>query len=472
MTSSVHPVVLCGGAGTRLWPMSRKLLPKQFLPLVSEHSMLQETVLRVQGIPGAEAPLVVSNNEHRFLVAEQLREVGVESAVQILEPVGRNTAPAVAVAALHVYAINPDAVLLVLPADHLIREWTKFQELALQATELAAKGWLMTFGIRPNHPATGYGYIESGEALEGNACRVARFVEKPNEATAQAFIDCGRFHWNSGMFAFSAARFLDELERFRPDILAAARGALEHSTRDMDFVRLDHQHFANCPADSVDYAVMEKTDRAATIPVDIEWSDVGSWSTLWEVADKDETNNAIRGDVHTLDVENSYIRAESRMVSVLGIKNAIVVETSDAVLVADRSRAQQVKDIVGRLDRAKRQEHLSHKRVYRPWGYYECIDAGNRFQVKRLMVKPQQALSLQMHHHRAEHWVVVSGTAKVTCNDKTMLVSENESTYIPIGATHRLENPGKVPLFLIEVQSGAYLGEDDIVRFEDVYRRK
>ncbi|HEY9381747.1 MAG TPA: mannose-1-phosphate guanylyltransferase/mannose-6-phosphate isomerase [Burkholderiales bacterium] len=472
MSQSIYPVVLCGGAGTRLWPMSRKALPKQFLSLVSERSMLQETVLRVQGMPNSAGPVVVSNNEHRFLVAEQLREIDVTATAQILEPVGRNTAPAIAVAALHINAINPDGVLLVLPADHLIKNEAAFRDAVQRVIPLAAKGWLMTFGIKPDRPATEYGYIECGDVIEGDGVfKVARFVEKPDEERAQAFIESGRFNWNSGMFAFSAAKFIEELGRHRPDILEGARAAWSNSTRDLDFVRLDEKHFAACPADSVDYAVMEKTDRAATIPVDIGWSDVGSWSTLWDVADKDAQGNVLRGDVHAVATKNCYVRAEKRMVSVLGIEDAVVVETGDAVLVAHRSCVQQVKDIVGHLDRMHRQEHLTHKRVYRPWGYYECIDGGNRFQVKRLMVKPQHALSLQMHHHRAEHWVVVSGTARVTCGENVALVSENQSTYIPIGTKHRLENPGKVPLFLVEVQSGGYLGEDDIVRFEDQYHR-
>lgn len=452
--------------------MSRKLLPKQFLPLVSEHSVLQETLLRLDGLPDCGEPIIVGNNEHRFLVAEQLREIGKTAAAQILEPVGRNTAPAVAVAALQVRAFDPTGILLVLPADHLIANAPAFREAVQRVIGVAADGWLVTFSIKPEFAATGYGYIQCGAPIDGaEICRISRFVEKPDAATAQQLLESGSFGWNSGMFAFTADAFLTELERFRPDILHAARASWESGVRDMDFIRLDPARFAACPADSIDYAVMEKTDRAATVSVDIGWSDIGSWDALWEVDAKDASDNVIRGDVHAVAVQNSYIRAEGRMVSALGVRNLVVVETSDAVLVADRSFAQDVKDIVSHLDRAKRQEHVSHKRVYRPWGYYECIDAGARYQVKRLMVKPQHALSLQMHHHRAEHWVVVSGTAKVTCDDRTMLVSENESTFIPIGAVHRLENPGKVPLFLIEVQSGTYLGEDDIIRFEDNYDR-
>jgi mannose-1-phosphate guanylyltransferase/mannose-6-phosphate isomerase len=472
MSERIHPVILCGGSGTRLWPMSRRALPKQFLPLVSERSMLQDTLLRLLGLDFAP-PIVVSNNEHRFLVAEQLREIDIELGAQILEPVGRNTAPAAAVAALSVQEKDPAGVLLVLPADHLIRDVYRFHDAVRRAARLASSGTLVTFGITPDQPATGYGYIERGDAIdaEGGAFRVARFVEKPERARAEEFLASGRFSWNSGMFAFAAGRLLEEIGKHRADILAASRTAWEKAKRDLDFLRLDERAFAACPAESIDYAVMEKTDAAAVIPVDIGWSDVGSWSTLWEVGEKDGRGNVVRGDVHLRDAENCYVRAESRMVSVLGVKNAIVVETDDALLVADQSQVQKVKDIVGHLDGAHRTEHLTHTRVYRPWGYYESIDAGNRFQVKRIMVKPGAALSLQMHHHRAEHWIAVSGTARVTRGDEVVLLAENQSTYIPIGTRHRLENPGKVPLFLIEVQSGGYLGEDDIVRFEDLYKR-
>ena len=473
MLSKLYPVVLCGGAGSRLWPMSRQLLPKQFLPLLSERTMLQETVERLRGLAGAEPPTVVSNNEHRFLVAEQLRAIGAPPRAQILEPLGRNTAPAVAVAALALERKDPDSVMLVLPADHLIRDVETFHLAIGKAAAAARAGFLVTFGVRPDHPATGYGYIEGGAPIEDHddVFRVARFVEKPDAATARKFVERGTFAWNSGMFVLGARRYLEELGRHAPAILAASRAAWEKAATDLDFVRLDEASFAACPADSIDYAVMEKTDAAAVVPVDIGWSDVGSWATLWEVGEKDASGNVLRGDVHVQAAENCYVRAEKRMVSVLGLSDAVVVETDDAVLVASKDEAQKVKDIVGRLDAAKRTEHVSHRRVYRPWGYYESIDAGDRFQVKRLMVKPGAALSLQMHHHRAEHWVVVSGTAKVTRGDEVTLVAENESTYIPIGTKHRLENPGKVPLHLIEVQSGGYLGEDDIVRFEDAYKR-
>jgi mannose-1-phosphate guanylyltransferase/mannose-6-phosphate isomerase len=473
MHNRIHPVILSGGSGTRLWPMSRRLLPKQFLPLLSERSMLQDTILRLSGLEETTNPIIVSNNEHRFLVAEQLREIDVAPGAQILEPVGRNTAPAVAIAAMLVAATDPDGVLLVLPADHLILKVEAFHDAVVSAARLARNGALVTFGIKPSEPAVGYGYIERGEALSGGygGFRVSRFVEKPDRDAAIKLLESGRYAWNSGMFVLGARQYLEELGRFRPDIVEASRRAWDRRATDLDFLRLDAEAFAACPSDSIDYAVMERTDRAAVLPVDIGWSDVGSWTTLWEVGSKDRSGNVTRGDVHLRETENCYVRAESRMVSVLGLRNAIVVETDDAVLVADQSKAQAVKDIVGHLDDTKRSEHISHTRVYRPWGWYESIDGGERFQVKRIMVKPGAALSLQMHHHRAEHWVVVAGTAKVTCSDKVMLIAENESTYIPIGTKHRLENPGKLPLHLIEVQSGGYLGEDDIVRFDDLYRR-
>ncbi|HTQ74987.1 MAG TPA: mannose-1-phosphate guanylyltransferase/mannose-6-phosphate isomerase [Burkholderiales bacterium] len=474
MAATFYPLVLSGGSGSRLWPMSRRLLPKQFLPLTSEHSLLQDTLARLRGVEGACAPIIVSNSEHRFLVAEQLREIGVRPDVQILEPVGRNTAPAVAVAALHVQSRNPDGCLLVLPSDQLIQDVPAFHAAIATALPLAAGGSLVTFGIAPRGPVTGYGYIERGEPISGSggSHRVARFVEKPDLDTARRYVASGRFFWNSGMFVFLAKRYLEELDRFRPDIASAARAAWQAGKSDLDFLRLDAAAFEACPSDSVDYAVMERTSASVMVQADMGWSDVGSWASLWETAKKDESGNAVHGDVDLRDARGCYVRAESRLVSVLGATDLVVVETDDAVLVADKSRTQEVKEVVETLDRKARTEHVSHSRVYRPWGYYESIDAGDRFQVKRIMVKPGEALSLQMHHHRAEHWVVVSGTARVTRDEETKLLAENESTYIPIGTRHRLENPGKTPLFLIEVQSGGYLGEDDIVRFEDRYKRE
>ena len=473
MKGKLHPVVLCGGSGSRLWPMSRRLLPKQFLPLVTKNTLLQDTVLRLKAIGDAEAPIVISNNEHRFLVAEQLNELGVKPAVQILEPMGRNTAPAVAVAALHVRKEHGDGLLLVLASDHAVADTAAFATAVNAAAAAATRGNIATFGIKPTYPATGYGYIERGDALDAasHTYRIARFVEKPDAKRAAEYLASGRFYWNSGMFVFRAGQLLGELERLRPDILAAAEKALAAATRDLDFLRLDAKTFEACPAESIDYAVMEKVANGAVVAADMGWSDVGSWSALWEIGEKDENGNVLRGDAHATDVANSYVRADGRLVYVFGLKDVLVVDTDDAVLVGDRARSQEVKDFVEHLDRSKRSEHLSHTRVYRPWGYYESIDAGPRFQVKRLMVKPGEALSLQMHHHRAEHWVVVSGTARVTKDDQVLMISENESTYIPIGTKHRLENPGKLPLELIEVQSGTYLGEDDIVRFDDRYGR-
>jgi mannose-1-phosphate guanylyltransferase/mannose-6-phosphate isomerase len=469
---SFYPVILSGGSGSRLWPMSRRLLPKQFLPLVSSRTLIQDTVLRLQGIAGARDPIVVSNDEHRFFVAEQMQQIGVQPALQILEPVGRNTAPAVAVVALHVHSIDPDACLVVLPSDHVIRDVPALHAAIAEALPLAASGSLVAFGVRPEGPVTGYGYIERGEPVPGSAqgFRVARFVEKPDLATAERYVASGRFFWNSGMFVFRPRRFLEELWRFRPDILTAASAAWEASKRD-GITRLDAAAFAACPSDSIDYAVMERTSSSAMVQADIGWSDVGSWTALWEVAEKDARDNVAHGDVDLRDASGCYVRAGDRMVAALGVRDLVIVETKDAVLVAEKSRTQDVKAVVERLERQARSEHVHHPRVHRPWGYYESIDAGEGFQVKRIVVKPGEALSLQMHRHRAEHWVVVSGTARVTRGDEIRLLSENESTDIPVGTKHRLENVGHTPLFLIEVQSGSYLGEDDIVRFEDRYQR-
>lgn len=472
MLPELVPVILCGGSGSRLWPMSRKLLPKQFLPLVTEHSLLQDTALRLKGLRTSR-PVVVANNEHRFLAAEQLHAIGVAPRALLLEPVGRNTAPAIAAAAMLVARDDPDAVLLVLPSDHLIGDVPAFHRAVRRAATLAAAGQLVTFGIEPTGPATGYGYIESGQPIpkQRGAFRIKRFVEKPTLKRAKAFLARKGFLWNSGMFAFTARRYLEELGRFRPRIAAAAGSALDRAAGDLDFLRLDQASFASCPSDSVDYAVMENTDAGAVVRADIRWSDVGAWSALWEVGRKDAMKNVVRGDVWLHDARNCYVRADSRHVSVLGARDLVVVETSDAVLVADRGRSQEVKDVVERLQRGKRSEHVSHTRVYRPWGYYESVDNGARFQVKRLMVKPGHSLSLQRHRKRAEHWVVVSGIARVTRGEDTLHLRENQSTFIPLGAKHRLENPGKDPLFVIEVQSGSYLGEDDIQRFGDRYNR-
>ncbi len=463
------PVILSGGSGTRLWPLSRESHPKQFLPLLGDRSLLQMTWLRLRGLPGMSPPLVVANEEHRFLVAEQLRLVEATPSALVLEPVGRNTAPAIAVAAMRAMADGGDPVLLVLPSDHVIADEPGFRAAVLQALPAAEAGELVTFGIVPTAPETGYGYIK---AAAGEGVRpVLEFVEKPDAQTAQGYLASGDYFWNSGMFAFRASRYLEELQRTRPAMVAAARESLDKATRDADFLRLDKDAFAACPSDSIDYAVMESTDRAAVLPINVGWNDVGSWSALWSVVDQDGDGNAHRGDVVARDCRNTLAIGDKRLIALIGLDDVVVVDTDDAVLVAHRDRVQEVKDVVATLKRDKRTQATWHRKVYRPWGSYDGIDSGERFQVKRIIVKPGASLSLQMHHHRAEHWIVVKGTARVTCGEKVFLLAENESTYIPLGSKHRLENPGKQPLELIEVQSGSYLGEDDIVRFEDVYGR-
>lgn len=430
--------------------------------------MLQATWERIA--PFAEAgPIVVSNEDHRFMVAEQLREVGVSPSAILLEPAGRNTAPAIAAAAFEASRGGADPLLLVLPSDHVIRDAAAFRTAVQNAATAAEAGKLVTFGIVPTTAETGYGYIR---AVAGDGVRaVKQFVEKPDAATAEGYVSSGDYFWNSGMFLFRASRYLEELGRHAPAMLEAVRTAYDRARRDEDFIRLEKESFSACPADSIDYAVMEKTDDAAVLPISVGWNDVGSWSALWEVADQDDDGNAHHGDVIALDCRNTLAWGDGRLVTLLGLSDVVVVDTDDTLLVAHREKVQQVKDIVARLKQEGRTQTALHRKVYRPWGAYDSIDNGERFQVKRITVKPGAALSLQMHHHRAEHWIVVSGTAKVTCGDKTVLLSENQSTYIPLGVTHRLENPGKLPLELIEVQSGSYLGEDDIVRFEDVYGR-
>ncbi|MCP5425904.1 MAG: mannose-1-phosphate guanylyltransferase/mannose-6-phosphate isomerase [Gammaproteobacteria bacterium] len=465
------PVVLSGGTGSRLWPLSREIHPKQFLSLANSRSLLQNTVLRAQHLPGATAPVVVCNETHRFLVAEQLHSLALSPAAIILEPVGRNTAPAVAVAALHSLEQGEDPLLLVLPADHVITEQDAFCNTVTAVLGHAEAGKLITFGIVPRSPETGYGYIKAGPA-DGTVSPVERFVEKPDQDTARQYVASGHYYWNSGMFLFRASRFLEELELFSPAILAACRQAYATHQRDLDFLRLERDAFTTCPSDSIDYAIMEKTADAVVKPLDVAWSDIGSWSALWEVGEHDANGNSLRGDVVTLATRDSYVYSSDRLVATLGVDDLIVIETSDAVLVAHKSQVQDVKQIVTRLQEEQRPEYRTHRKVYRPWGSYDSIDTAARFQVKHITVNPGASLSLQMHHHRAEHWTVVRGTARVTRGDEVFLLSENQSTYIPVGTLHRLENPGKIPLELIEVQSGSYLEEDDIVRFDDAYGRQ
>ena len=467
----LYPVILSGGSGTRLWPVSRALYPKQLQALVSDKSLLQETALRLHGQPEVAGPLVICNNDHRFVIGEQLQQIGIQPEAVMLEPVGRNTAAAAAVAALYLVARDPEAMMAVLAADHAIGDVAGFRAGVAIAINQARAGKLVTFGIKASSPNTGYGYIESGAGLGPGAFAVASFKEKPDAATAATYVASGRYYWNGGMFVFRAATFLAELERLQPAVLAACKGALDGARRDLDFLRLEEKSFAASPSISIDYAVMEHTKAAAVIPVDIGWSDVGAWNALWEIGSKDGAGNVVQGDVLLRDVKNSYIRGEKLLIAALGLEDLLVVETGDAILIAPRARADEVKELVGELKKRGRPEETAHRRHYRPWGYYESIDDGDGFQVKHLMVKPGGKLSLQMHHHRAEHWVVVNGTGKIVRGQETLLLGPNEGTYFPIGMHHRLENPGKVALHLIEVQSGSYLGEDDIVRLEDIYQR-
>jgi len=466
------PLILSGGSGTRLWPVSRKNLPKQFLALAGKGTLFQQTLQRTMRLPNVAAPIVVASDDHRFLAADQLLELGIENATIVLEPLARNTAPAIALGALQALRRGGDPLLLVLPADHLIGDTEAFLDVVQQATSLADQGWLVTFGIRPDRPETGFGYIRRAQAIDASGFQVEQFVEKPDLATAESYLSDGRYDWNSGMFLFKASRYLEELAEHAPEMLAAVRAADAKTTADLDFVRIDQEAFSHVPDRSIDYAVMEKTLRAAVIPVSCGWSDIGSWSALWLTGEKDTDGNLSEGDTLSIDSHNSLLRSHDRhLLATVGIDDLIVVTTPDATLVAHRDAAQDVKRIVEKLKASSRTEHSLHRVVHRPWGSYDSLESRDRFQVKRIVVKPGASLSLQKHHHRAEHWIVVSGTAEVTCDDKVFLLGENQSTYIPLGSVHRLRNPGKVVLELIEVQSGSYLGEDDIVRFDDVYGR-
>lgn len=466
----IVPVVMAGGSGTRLWPLSRSLFPKQFLSLATNQSMLQETIKRTFGLDTSKAVLLCNEN-HRFLVAEQLRALNYKGARILLEPAGRNTAPALALAAFDIIHTRQDGVMMVMAADHVIEDTTAFEQAVNQAMPLALDGQLLTFGIVASVPETGYGYIKRGTQLNDTAYKVEQFVEKPDLATAKQYLESGNYYWNSGMFLFKASVYLAELKKWAPKIYQACEDAYQQKTEDLDFIRADKESFLSSPDDSIDYAIMEQTDLAVVVPLDAGWCDIGSWSALWEIDGKDINGNATNGDVMLHDTCNSLVHSTSRLVATVGLSEIVIVETKDAVLVADKSKVQDVKHIVDKLKKTVRVEALNHREVYRPWGKYDSIDNGSRYQVKRITVKPGAKLSVQMHHHRAEHWIVVSGTAKVTNGDREILLTENQSTYIPVGVIHALENPGKVDLELIEVQSGSYLGEDDIVRFEDRYGR-
>jgi mannose-1-phosphate guanylyltransferase / mannose-6-phosphate isomerase len=469
----IHPVILSGGTGTRLWPMSRALYPKQLLALTGDKSLLQETALRLSDDDGFAAPLIIANEEHRFIIAEQLREIGVTPDALVLEPVGRNTAPAATIAALRLAAQDPAALMLVLASDHAIADVAAFRAAVQRAASASRAGFLVSLGVTPDRAETGYGYIAAGRPIEGcdGAFAAAQFVEKPDAATAERYVASGEYFWNASIFLFPVALYLGEIERLSPAMLDACKRALADASTDSDFIRLDKAPFADCPADSIDYAVMEHTERAAVVPVAMGWSDLGSWDALWEIGEKDARGNALVGNVVAEATGNCYLRSEAGLVAAIGVEDLVVVATDDAVMVAPRNRSQEVRQLVGRLLAERREEADALSTVHRPWGTYRSLHNGHRVQVKHIMVKPGAKLSLQLHHHRAEHWVVVHGTARIVRGNDEMILSENESTYIPLGTPHRLENPGKIPLHVIEVQSGSYLGEDDIVRLDDHYGR-
>ncbi|MES2675585.1 MAG: mannose-1-phosphate guanylyltransferase/mannose-6-phosphate isomerase [Pseudomonadota bacterium] len=469
----IIPVILAGGSGTRLWPLSRQHYPKQLLKLFGDSTMLQQTVLRLAGLPDLASPIVVCNVEHRFMVAEQLNEIGIKDAVIILEPIARNTAPALALAALQADAMKSNPTLLVLSADHMIRDVEAFHHAVKIAIKAAEKGRLVTFGVQPTHPETGYGYIKTQQSAtdtEGSY-RVEQFVEKPNMETAEQYLAAGCYYWNSGMFVFKTDVFLEELKRHSPEVVAAAEQSKSWAVRDLDFIRVHKDSFATAPNISIDYALMEKSANVVCVPLDAGWSDVGDWKSFANISDKDNSGNSFIGDSIDVGSSNTLVFSRDKLVATLGVENLMIINTPDAILIADKSQAQHIKAIISQIEQQKRSEHMQHREIYRPWGCYDAIDDGERYQVNRIRVKPGASLSLQLHHHRAEHWIVVKGTALVQKGDEVLLLSENESTYIPVGIRHRLSNPGKIPLEIVEVQSGSYLEEDDVIRYEDSYGR-
>lgn len=469
----IIPVILAGGSGSRLWPLSRQHYPKQLLKLFGDKTMLQQTILRLTGLPELGSPIVVCNVEHRFMVAEQLNEIGLSESAIILEPLARNTAPALALAALHARELDSGSTLLVLSADHMISNVDEFQRVVKIAAEAAAQNHLVTFGVHPTHPETGYGYIKTNQVANDTAevFAVEQFVEKPDLKTAQNYLAAGCYYWNSGMFVFKTDVFLKELQVHSPEVIASADQSRTWAVRDLDFIRVDKESFAQAPNISIDYALMEKSDNVVCVPLNAGWSDVGDWKSFWEVSQKDAAGNSFIGDSIDVGSTNTLVFSQDKLVATLGVNNLMIINTPDAVLVADKSKAQEVKAIISQIEKQSRKEHLQHREVYRPWGCYDAIDDGDRYQVNRIRVKPGASLSLQVHHHRAEHWIVVKGTALVQKNDEVMLLSENESTYIPVGTKHRLSNPGKIPLEIVEVQSGPYLEDDDVIRYEDSYGR-